>query len=245
MDIYVEVGVFLNIGSYLSSDNLYMKDNAGPGPESSISSTIDCRPTDTVVPGNISLPVLGSSSSTNTDHTTHALFQFQTSKDTTSTSTSGRSQHTTATDTIMSPPRGGPWARPSPLEDLRRPLRVPESLQARGLTRSQLIFSVGTSIDPRALKITGDDEFFLFMDHRAWYGWTSFGMTTQKWAASAKVYNTELEELSKKKHTTFIKKNPRALMEKLGEIEPKILDRVSRNNYACTLHVLSFSIYLY
>lgn len=218
-----------------------MKDNAGPaGPSSTPSGTaIDCQPTDAVVSGNISLPGAA-----------HALFRFQTtpapiqpagsSINPTSTAASS-SQH--ATNTITSPLRSGPWAHPSKLEDLRRPLRIPESLQARGLTRSQLIFSAGTSIDPRALKIAGDDEFFLFMDHRARYGWTSFGMTTQKWATSAKIYNSELEDLSKKKHTTFIKKNPRALMEKLGEIEPKILDRVLRNNYACTLHIFSFLIY--
>lgn len=143
------------------------------------------------------------------------------------------------------PPHNGPWAHPTTLEDLRRPLRVPEPLQARGLTRSQLIFSMGTSVDPRALKITGDDEFYLFMDQRAQHGWTSFGMTTQKWASAAKLYNAQLEELGKKKHTVFIKKNPRALMEKLGEIEPKILDRVARNNYSCTLHIFLFTIYLY
>lgn len=129
-------------------------------------------------------------------------------------------------------------AQPSPskisLEMLRRPLPLPSSLRDKGLTRSQLLFSVGTTIDPRALRNTADDEFYLFMDMRAEFKWTSFGMTASKWATATKTYNDRLEDLMKKKNAEFIRKNPRALADKLSEIEPKITDRILKGNYKCT-----------
>lgn len=221
---------------------------------SSTSTAIDCQPTDAVMPDDVTLPILGSSSSTGAATAAHALFRFQTTSTPAPTqiknsNTSANLRVTSAmpgSQEVMNTIPSGPWAQPSRiLDDLRRPLRIPEPLQARGLTRSQLIFSIGTSIDPRALKINGDDEFYLFMEQRAQNRWTSFGMTTPKWAAATNIYNAQLEELSKKKHFVFIKKNPRALMEKLAEIEPKILDRVSRNNYTCTLHLFAITFHLY
>ncbi|KAF8186240.1 hypothetical protein BJ912DRAFT_927161 [Pholiota molesta] len=108
---------------------------------------------------------------------------------------------------------------------------LPPSLKEKGLTRSQLIFSLGTSIDPRALRITEDDEFYLFMDMRAEFQWTTFGMTTSKWASATSDYNKRLEELGRKKKINVIKKNPRALMDKLNEIEPKISERLQSRDY--------------
>ena len=126
------------------------------------------------------------------------------------------------------------------LEMLRRPLKLPLVVQKKGLTRSQLLFSVGTSIDARALKITGDDEFYLFMDMRAEFQWTSFGMTAMKWASATQIYNTRLEALGKEKHFQVIPKSPRALADKLNEIEPKIIERIRQKNYTCT-----FTLHLY
>lgn len=154
-----------------------------------------------------------------TSNAPHAFFAFQ-NRDRLGLSTQG-----TAAQSSPSKPS---------LEMLRRPLPLPLSLRDKGLTRSQLLFSVGTSIDPRALRINGDDEFFLFMDMRAELQWTSFGMTASKWASATKIYNNRLEDLTKKKNAEFIRKNPRALADKLSEIEPRITDRIHKEDYYCT-----------
>jgi hypothetical protein len=120
------------------------------------------------------------------------------------------------------------------METLRHPLSLPESLRDNGLTQSQLLFSIGTCIDPRAIQITEDNEFYLFMDMHAEFQWTSFGMMTAKWATATKVYNEKLKALGKNKNIEIFKKNPRALMEKLNEIEPKISERLLSKNYICT-----------
>lgn len=205
---------------------------------------MDCEPTNIVVPDNILLPAAGPSTSTSAAASSaHALFRFQTTLD---KSASGNVVHSAQTDV----PAAGTGSRrisqeQTSLEDLRRPLKLPNTLRAQGLTRSQLLFSVGTAIHPRALEIKGDDEFYLFMDLRAQQRWTSFGMTAQKWASATSIYNTQLEVCSKKKGFQFIKKNPRALSEKLNEIEPKIIERVSRNNYICTYISLYGAHFIY
>jgi hypothetical protein len=119
------------------------------------------------------------------------------------------------------------------LDMLRRPLALPVSLRDRGLTRSQLIFSIGTAMDPRSLQISGDNEFYLFMDMRAEQQWVSFGMNTSKWASATKLYNERLEKLGEEKGFKAFLKNPRALMDKLNEIERKISERILKNDYMC------------
>lgn len=58
---------------------------------------------------------------------------------------------------------------------LMQPLPPPPTA---GLTRSQLLFSIGTAMDIRSLAVHGDTEFYLFMDMRAEFQWTSFAMTS-------------------------------------------------------------------
>ncbi|KAF8973794.1 hypothetical protein BDZ97DRAFT_1751761 [Flammula alnicola] len=187
---------------------------------------LDCEPINSVVPSDIALP--GTSSSTGGD--VHALFRFQTTLDKSFSRprTPGPASSTSGSQAAVTqqalPPR-------HLLEMLRRPLPLPSALRTKGLTRSQLLFSVGTSIDPRALQITGDDEFYLFMDMRAEFQWISFGMTASKWASAAKIFNDRLEVVGKKKNIEIIKKNPRALVDKLNAIEPKISDRILKGNY--------------
>jgi hypothetical protein len=111
------------------------------------------------------------------------------------------------------------------------PLSLPPSSK---LTRSQLLFSVATRIDPRSLSISTSDEFFLFMDMRAEEGWVSFSMTTRKWIHAAQAYNERLEKLYQSNNLSTIKKNPRALVDKLGEIEQTIMNRIATANYMCT-----------
>ena len=65
------------------------------------------------------------------------------------------------------------------------------------------------------------------------FQWTSFTMTSQKWVSATHTYNERLEEKARVRGVQFIKKNPRALMEKLGEIEPKISKRLLTKNFKC------------
>lgn len=197
---------------------------------------MDCEPTDAVISGDITLPAGPETNATTAVATAlpHALFQFQTNRNKSTACSSGLVRPTNQTSSASKIAR-----TQAVLDELRRPLKLPEALRAQNLTRSALMFSIGTSIDPRALDIQGDEEFYLFMDLRAQEQWTVLGMTNQKWASAAKTYNTELKERSKRKGFEFVKKNPQALGKKLSEIEPRILDRISRNNYICTFTSLT------
>ncbi|KAF8173443.1 hypothetical protein BJ912DRAFT_1079230 [Pholiota molesta] len=177
----------------------------------------DCEPMDTVVTTEAPIPLLNAQS-TPAEDVPHAFFAFQ------------------RRDLNKLLPAAATPSKPTPstvsLDALRHPLPLPLSLQEEGLTRSQLIFSIGTAIDPRALRIDEGDEFFLFMDMRIEFQWTSFGMTAAKWASAAQIYNNRLEGLNKKKDVEFIKKNPRALADKLNEVERQINERNITKNYA-------------
>lgn len=94
-------------------------------------------------------------------------------------------------------------------------------------------------MDVRSLAVQGDIEFYLFMEMRAEFQWTSFMMTSQKWVSATHIYNERLEQQTRVRGVPFIRKNPRALMEKLGEIEPKISKRLLTKNFKC----LSFSLF--
>lgn len=207
-------------------------------PEPAATAPISCEPTDSVVDesGGAGIPLPGMSTRPSGD--ARAFFSFQTTLDSTFTGSSGRVPASQAAETSSKTHETQPQSqlRPStPLQNLRRPLKLPLALQAKGLTRSEILFSVKTSIDARALKILGDDEFYLFMDMRAECQWTSFGMTAIKWASATQLYNTRLEALAREKHFNAIKKSPRALADKLNEIKPKIMERIRRKDYTCAL----------
>ncbi|KAF9525245.1 hypothetical protein CPB83DRAFT_870915 [Crepidotus variabilis] len=99
------------------------------------------------------------------------------------------------------------------------------------LTRSQLLFSVGTQVDVRSLSINSNLEFYLFMEMRDEFRWTSFGMTSHKWVSAVKIYNQRLVQRGKDEGVAVMAKSPRALMDKLSEIETRIFERVSTNNF--------------
>ncbi|KAH9855088.1 hypothetical protein C2E23DRAFT_725157 [Lenzites betulinus] len=108
-----------------------------------------------------------------------------------------------------------------------------------GMTRSQRLFSVATGIDARSLSFacSGDsDEFYLFMRLRKEHQWASFRMTPFNWVCAASLYNTELRRLNHERGKSLVSKTPRALMEKLGDIEPDILGRLATGNYASRKH---------
>ncbi|EGO24993.1 hypothetical protein SERLADRAFT_438585 [Serpula lacrymans var. lacrymans S7.9] len=100
-----------------------------------------------------------------------------------------------------------------------------------GLSRFQRIFSILTGIDPRSLTLNSSAKFFLFMDMRLQNKWALFSMTSQKWVLATADYNSRLEKLPKSGGSPAVMKNPRALFDKLGEIETKIVKRIKSNNF--------------
>ena len=70
--------------------------------------------------------------------------------------------------------------------------QLPLPVGSSPLTRSQLIFSLATRINPHALTIQTGHEFFLFMDMHAEHQWASFKMTSHKWVLATEAYNKQL-----------------------------------------------------
>ncbi|OBZ65553.1 hypothetical protein A0H81_14418 [Grifola frondosa] len=104
-------------------------------------------------------------------------------------------------------------------------------LTISGLSRSQRIFSVATGINVLSLSITAKHEYLVFMDLRLEQQWTSFAMTPRKWVTAANDYNARLESVNRSNGRSTIYKTPRALMEKLGAVEPEILSRFASSNF--------------
>ncbi|GBE84526.1 hypothetical protein SCP_0605050 [Sparassis crispa] len=107
-------------------------------------------------------------------------------------------------------------------------------LQIDGLTRSQRIFSISTEINAASLSISTDAEFYLFMDMWAEHKWASFNMSPSKWVAAAEAFNACREVLNGPRGLPMIRKTPRALMDKLGELKLKVLSRINSKNYTCS-----------
>jgi hypothetical protein len=83
------------------------------------------------------------------------------------------------------------------------------------------------------MSIKDDKEFFLFMDMRAENQWASFKMTPKKWVLATQNYNSRLEALNSTRHCINVPKNPRALMETLGDVESKVASRILKNDFIC------------
>jgi hypothetical protein len=88
------------------------------------------------------------------------------------------------------------------------------------------------------MSIKEDTEFYLFMDMHADHKWVSFNMTPHKWVAATTEYNTRLEALNATNSRLTIKKNPRALMDLLGVIEPKITECIIKGDFVCEFSFL-------
>jgi hypothetical protein len=110
---------------------------------------------------------------------------------------------------------------------------LPVSPDLQRLTKTQRLFSISTRTDIQSLTILGDIEFFLFMEMRAERGWASFKMTSQRWVTETTEFNLRLEKKNEAENRQTIKKNPRALLDKLLAIEVKVLERIAMNNYKC------------
>jgi len=121
-----------------------------------------------------------------------------------------------------------PTVSPALNSELSPPLPPP------GMTRSQHFFTIATRIDARAMQISGDTEFHLFMDMRAEFGWISFKMTPKQWALATETYNTRLEEKDRANgRPETVKKHPQALLRKLGEIEVMVMNRMVKTDFKC------------
>lgn len=79
------------------------------------------------------------------------------------------------------------------------------------------------------------------MDMRAEFGWASFNMNSARYAQATYEFNDRLEKANKAKGHGTVRKNPRAIMDKLTTIEDVIMVRLSTNNFACKFD----SLYLY
>ncbi|KAG1861003.1 hypothetical protein C8R48DRAFT_544974, partial [Suillus tomentosus] len=100
-----------------------------------------------------------------------------------------------------------------------------------GMTRSQHFFTIAMRIDARAMQISGNIEFHLFMDMRAEFMWISFKMTPKQWAVATDTYNNRLEEKNSANGLKTVKKNPQALLRKLGEIEVLVMNHVAKSDF--------------
>lgn len=122
----------------------------------------------------------------------------------------------------------------SPSADLKLP-----KVQIVGLTPSQRVFSISTGLNPLSLAITGGDEFFLFMNLRAQHKWASYSMTPSKWVNAANIYNTDLEQLNRRLgHASWATcKTPRALMDKLSDVESMVVRCLAAGDYKCEIQL--------
>ncbi|KAG1785108.1 uncharacterized protein HD556DRAFT_1435280 [Suillus plorans] len=89
-----------------------------------------------------------------------------------------------------------------------------------GMTRSQHFFTIATRIDARAMQISSNIEFHLFMDMRAEFMWISFKMTPKQWAVATETYNKYLEE-----------KNRANGLEMLSKIEVLVMNHVAKSDF--------------
>ncbi|KAI1781716.1 hypothetical protein LXA43DRAFT_907964 [Ganoderma leucocontextum] len=105
---------------------------------------------------------------------------------------------------------------------------------ASGLTRSQRMFSIASGgINPRSLSLSSIDyeEFKLFLQLRARYRWTTSTMSPYHWVCAASAYNKGLEQLNESTDVLRPLKTPRALMDKLFQLEPKLIAQIISDDY--------------
>ncbi|KAI0683176.1 hypothetical protein BC835DRAFT_1311202 [Cytidiella melzeri] len=111
------------------------------------------------------------------------------------------------------------------LEALSEKLPLPDNML--GLTRSARLFKIHTGIDPTALKIGGGAEYYLFMDLHQQHQWASHRMNSHSYVEVTQLYNDALAIANKNRpDCPTSRKNPCAIMDKLGEVEAEVLDRI-------------------
>ncbi|KAJ7130666.1 hypothetical protein C8R46DRAFT_1236100 [Mycena filopes] len=82
-------------------------------------------------------------------------------------------------------------------------------------------------VEEPSLEIHSGAEFYLFVDMRRELQWKASDMTSKKWANAVGEYNVRLA----RKVPGAIAKTPRALVNKLGEVERHALHRLATNDF--------------
>ena len=121
------------------------------------------------------------------------------------------------------------------IEQLSTRLPLPKHLEQ--LTRSGALFARLTRVDPRSLSIREDAEHFLFVELREKHQWASFRMKPSDYVHATEIYNAELEKICRGSSRTFVKKNPRALLDKLGDFEDKVTRRLATQDFKCAYFI--------
>lgn len=105
------------------------------------------------------------------------------------------------------------------------------------MTRSQAIYQAWSKQNPLASMISGNDEFFLFMDMRADLQWYSPLLTPAAIDEATRKYNEKLQQLCREKGQPFVRKLPQALINKLTAIEELVKRRLREQRFACAYHI--------
>lgn len=91
-------------------------------------------------------------------------------------------------------PRENQHRPPANSFDIRQHFQPACGPEFERLTKSQRLFSLATQMDVRSLNISGDVEFYLFMEMRAEGQWVSFRMTPPKWVSETSEYNSRMQK---------------------------------------------------
>ncbi len=139
---------------------------------------------------------------------------------------------------LPTPSKDDSASQASRIRTLSAPLPEPTSNvgpELQGLSRSERLFTLQTGMNPQALKVNSDTEFFTFMDLRFEEGWATYKMTSRKYVEATDLYNARLLQANEAKGVVLtIKKRPRAIADKLAEIEAICSQRINAGNFICT-----------
>ncbi|KAJ3474317.1 hypothetical protein NLI96_g12526 [Meripilus lineatus] len=117
---------------------------------------------------------------------------------------------------------------------------LPQPLQLPRESPSRQLYAKLTGIPISTFKIEHGPEFFLFMEMRANGNWIAHKISPRSWIRLTQEYNDALEVKNTSLGLLTIRKNPRALMEKQGEVEKIILGRLAARNFASSSGNTSF-----
>lgn len=121
-------------------------------------------------------------------------------------------------------------APPDPASTSRN---APQQLK---LTASERLFMDATGVNPLALRIEKDEEFFLFADLRVELKLRTFEMTPRRIGEITQIYNSRLETQG----IAAVKKDPRAIMAALSALEERARERLVTKNFTSSNGSVSF-----
>ncbi|KAJ7270317.1 hypothetical protein C8J57DRAFT_1226969 [Mycena rebaudengoi] len=109
-------------------------------------------------------------------------------------------------------------------------------IASSGLKRKQLADTASAPHPPQTAPVTASvippnianlKALTTGIDPRSEFQWRSFSMTPTKWVTETVLYTERLL----KRESDAVQKNPRALCDKLGEVEPVIVKRITNSEY--------------